>query len=131
MLFTVELAERYGKDGLVALSLHPGGIHTPLQRYFTDKEYEFYRNLIGAYNEDNTPNIGSGIWKTIEQGASTTLVAAFDPAKAMLNGAYLYDCQLRDTSEVQLEKVKPYAMDKNAAKRLWIMTEEMIDQTGR
>ena len=28
-----------------------------------------------------------------------TLVAAFDPAKAMLNGAYLYDCQLRDTSE--------------------------------
>lgn len=78
-----------------------------------------------------------------------TLVAAFDPAKAMLNGAYLYDCQLRDTSEVQLEKVKPYAMDKvshvtrrvdgschlfnrkNAAKRLWIMTEEMIDQTGR
>ena len=41
-----------------------------------------------------------------------TLVAAFDPDKAQINGSYLYDCQLRDNSEVELEKAKPYAKDK-------------------
>ncbi|GMK59908.1 hypothetical protein CspeluHIS016_0901250 [Cutaneotrichosporon spelunceum] len=130
VLNAVALAEKYPK--LTAISLHPGGIMTNLMRHLTEDDM---KGMVSRFmNEDGTPKAGV-FFKTIPQGASTTLVAAFDPALKEHSGAYLADCQIAQvkatTAESSLEEaqfVAPYAIDKSAADRLWGISEDMAGQ---
>ncbi|KAF7555988.1 hypothetical protein G7Z17_g1714 [Cylindrodendrum hubeiense] len=69
----------------------------------------------------------AGIWKSIDQGAATTIVAAFDPKLAddagdVVDGNwYLADCQFAN------EKLAAHARDPKCAQRLWDQTEKMLD----
>jgi NAD(P)-dependent dehydrogenase (short-subunit alcohol dehydrogenase family) len=45
MLFTVSLAQKLGKHGLVALSLHPGGVQTNLYEGLQDDDWKEIREL--------------------------------------------------------------------------------------
>ncbi|KAF7303979.1 Short-chain dehydrogenase/reductase family protein [Mycena indigotica] len=72
----------------------------------------------GKFNENN-PALN---WKTIEQGAATTLVAAFDPKLNDQPSAYLFDCV------VAPHKTTPYATDPVTANKLWNITEEILDE---
>ncbi|KAK3933584.1 hypothetical protein QBC46DRAFT_275482, partial [Diplogelasinospora grovesii] len=58
--------------------------------------------------------------KTVDEGCSTTLVAALDPALNEVKGLYLSDCQFTD----------PYAHanDPVAAERLWKLSEELVGE---
>jgi len=58
--------------------------------------------------------------KTTEQGASSTVVAATNLDLDGKGGAYIANC-----NEVQ---VASYANDMDAAKKLWDLTEKMINQ---
>ena len=40
------------------------------------------------------------------------------------NGAYLLDCQLAPAIDL-----KPYAVDKESAARLWTLTEQLVGQS--
>ncbi|KAG2175318.1 hypothetical protein INT44_007806 [Umbelopsis vinacea] len=118
MLFTHELAKRYKFHGLVALSLHPGGIQTNLGRDMTAADAlepvtDYQGNVIDI--TDFTP-------KTIPQGTSTHIVAAFDPSIASQSGSYLVDCQLA------MDHAKPYAIDDTQADRLWKLSEKIVGQ---
>jgi NAD(P)-dependent dehydrogenase (short-subunit alcohol dehydrogenase family) len=40
MLFSLSLAEKYGRQGLVSVSLHPGVIYTNLSRDLATEDFE-------------------------------------------------------------------------------------------
>lgn len=132
VLNAVALAERH--PNITVISLHPGAIQTNLGRHLTAEDT---KGMLGTFfNEDGTPKEGM-FFKSIPQGASTTLVAAFDPAMKAVNGKYLSDCQVAQEKEASGDplanlgattSVAPYALDKKAAERLWGLTEEMAGE---
>ncbi|EJT79463.1 hypothetical protein GGTG_04547 [Gaeumannomyces tritici R3-111a-1] len=115
VLHASELSRRLFKDvGILALSVHPGSIETELSRSLDEKAREDMRNTAPKH-----------LWKSLDAGASTTLVAAFDPALAGLDVGgevlgYLADCQIAD------ELAAPHAKDKEAGRRLWEMSTKML-----
>ncbi|EGN95277.1 hypothetical protein SERLA73DRAFT_187598 [Serpula lacrymans var. lacrymans S7.3] len=70
----LELAKRYGNQGIVSIALNPGNIRSDLQRYVPD----FARKIMNAVLLFDTP-----------QGALTQLYAGTAPEAAGLNGKYL------------------------------------------
>lgn len=117
ILFSVGLNERlFEKHGILSLALNPGEIKTELGRN-TDPEW-----LARAIKKRE--DMGIMHWKTQGQGASTTLVAACDPKLSLPesdgNGQYLSDCQIA--------KAPAYATDKEAAEKLWQISEELTSQ---
>ncbi|KAF7299919.1 Short-chain dehydrogenase/reductase family protein [Mycena chlorophos] len=115
-----ELARR-GKGKLLAYSLHPGGIWT------NACEGGLQSELIemGVVNPDGTQTevMPGGVkWKTLPQGAATTLVAAFDPRITDQSGAYLDDCVVAE------DHVAPHSADMSRALKLWQLTEEVVGE---
>lgn len=133
ILNALALAQKHPK--ITAISLHPGVIQTNLGRHLTKDDMD---GMLSAFYEDDGVTLKGGIvLKTIPAGASTTLVAAFDPALKEQNGKYLADCQLTTVKDVESEPAKslssvtsvaPYAIDKAAAERLWRLTEDMVGE---
>ncbi|KAF7299948.1 Short-chain dehydrogenase/reductase family protein [Mycena chlorophos] len=112
-----ELAKR-GAGKVQAFSLHPGAIWT---NAFEGGFQAELKNL-GLVNADGTKNEKYGEWKTLSQGASTTLVAAFDPRIADKSGTYLDNCVVAE------EKMAPHSADPERTKKLWEKTEEAIGE---
>jgi NAD(P)-dependent dehydrogenase (short-subunit alcohol dehydrogenase family) len=112
VLFAVEASKRWANDGITANALHPGGIRTNLQRYVSEEELDRLRAAAGA--------AGAPAWKTIEQGAATSVLLATSPLVDGIGGRYFEDC-----NEAELQRpdkyggVAPYALDPAAAARLW------------
>ncbi|MEL7371683.1 MAG: SDR family NAD(P)-dependent oxidoreductase, partial [Myxococcota bacterium] len=125
-LFAVELDRRGQADGIRAFSVHPGGIFTPLQRHLPEEEMV----ALGWKNADGTiPEQVAAIFKNTEQGASTTVWAATNPKLNDHGGVYCEDCEiakLATDKSLFYEDVRAYACDKEAAARLWTMSEKML-----
>ncbi|KAJ9131749.1 Oxidoreductase [Pleurostoma richardsiae] len=100
MLFTEGLVERYGRNGIEALSASPGVVVTDLQRHLPKD----FRN----------PRM---FYKTPSQGVASFLVAALDPALSVHPAAYIDDCQLAETVE--------HVRSKSASRRLWQLAEDL------
>ncbi|KZV98836.1 NAD(P)-binding protein [Exidia glandulosa HHB12029] len=115
ILFSKGLALKYGSRGIKSYSVQPGWVTTQL--ISTWKADDFAR-AVEAGKEAGL-EYGSEP-KTLEQGCSTTLVAALDPAIPAPNGAYLDDCH---------EK-KPNAKveDVQKVEELWKVTEKALGQ---
>ena len=115
-LFAVEATRRWQADGIVANAVNPGGVATGLQRNFTPAQQESLAAAEAA---------GIFTYKTIEQGAATTLIAAIAPEFSNTGGHYLDDC--REAYPVPNDAtlaehphgVKHWALDPAAAERLW------------
>ena len=122
-------ADRRGRDaGIRAFSVHPGGIFTPLQRHLPDEEMV----ALGWKNADGTiPPAVAAIFKTPEEGASTTVWAATSPKLEGMGGVYCEDCDIAplatDESPFYLH-VRSWACSEESAERLWKMSEEMLAQ---
>ncbi|MBB3034145.1 oxidoreductase [Alteriqipengyuania lutimaris] len=126
-LFAVGMNKRLAEHGGRAFSVHPGGIMTPLQRHLDKEEMV----AMGWMNEDGEPSERAAkMFKSVTQGASTTLWAATSPALKNRGGEYCEDCDiaaLADADEPsRFDKVQPYAVDEDSAERLWAMSEEMV-----
>ena len=67
--------------------------------------------------------------KTIPAGAATSVYAATAPELEGRGGLYLFDCQIAEVSDDGLDYVRSYAVDPEAAKRLWLESEAMVDQS--
>ncbi len=76
-LFAVEATRLWANDGIVANAVNPGGVATGLQRHFTARQKE---------SLDAAEAAGVFAYKTIEQGAATTVVAAVAPEFAHSGG---------------------------------------------
>ena len=115
-LFSVEASRRWAADGIVANTVNPGGVATGLQRNFSAAQKE---SLAGA------EAAGVFQYKTVAQGAATTLVAAVAPEFAHTGGHYLDDGReaylVPDDAALadHPHGVKHWALDPAAAERLW------------
>lgn len=119
-LFAVGLARRGTERGILAFSVHPGGIMTELQRHVPREELLSR----GWIDEDGTPNPR---FKTPAQGASTGLWAATATELVERSGAYCEDCSIKgivapDHSDMTTGGVKEWAIDPEAAERLWALS---------
>ncbi|KAH7042104.1 hypothetical protein B0J12DRAFT_213947 [Macrophomina phaseolina] len=110
ILFSVGLNKRLAEKGVVSYSLHPGAIATELGREMTGELKDALADLLKRANQKPSN----------EEGSSTTLVAALDPALNDIKGVYLDDCQLA--------KPEPYAVDLEKAEKLWALSEELVKQ---
>jgi len=121
-LFAVGIQNRYKDDGIEGFAVHPGGIMTTLQRHMSGEDIES-RGWV-----DSEGNVNER-FKTVEQGASTSVWAATSPDLAGLGGRYLEDCAEAEVIEGTPEfprGVMPYAVDPALADQLWALSEAMI-----
>lgn len=121
-LFAVEATRRWAADGIFANAVNPGGIATGLQRNFTPAQRE---------SLDAAEAAGLFTYKTVGEGAATTIVAAVAPQFARTGGHYLDDAQEAYTvpDDATLADhphgVKEWALDPAAAERLWVASTEL------
>jgi NAD(P)-dependent dehydrogenase (short-subunit alcohol dehydrogenase family) len=115
ILFAVEFDRRHEAAGVRATAVHPGAVLT-----------ETTRKMI-----ENQPAAASAFqWKTVEQGAATSVWAGFVAAADEVGGLYCEDCHVADVNNRPADAfgVRAYALDPEHAKALWIKSEEMVDE---
>jgi NAD(P)-dependent dehydrogenase (short-subunit alcohol dehydrogenase family) len=128
-LFAVELDKRGQPHGIRAFAVHPGGILTDLLRYMTDEDlrpYGIYR-VNGVITIPDVTKVPER-FKTVEQGAATTIWAAVSPQLNGKGGVYCEDCDIAAMvpADSKLNSgVRPWAVDKAAAEALWILSEKL------
>jgi NAD(P)-dependent dehydrogenase (short-subunit alcohol dehydrogenase family) len=116
VLFSLFLTQRlYEQHGILSFGIHPGLIMTELSRHSDPAALE------AALDKYRSTGM---VFKTLEQGAATTLVAALDPKLAPANkdgkGVYMEDCQIAETVS--------WATDPVAAEKLWTASEELVGE---
>jgi NAD(P)-dependent dehydrogenase (short-subunit alcohol dehydrogenase family) len=120
-LMSLGLHLKHGGDGITSNAVHPGGIMTGLQKFLPLEEMR----AMGWLKEDDTP---LDLFKTPEQGASTSVWAATAPELEGDGGHYLEDCSIGVLKE-RTHRVSGYSahiMDPESAQRLWSVSESML-----
>jgi NAD(P)-dependent dehydrogenase (short-subunit alcohol dehydrogenase family) len=117
ILFSVELDRRLGESGVHAYAVHPGMIATELGRHMTRDDFQALMD-----RAKSSPSGGMPAYKTVEQGAATSVWAATAPELDDQGGTYLADAEVTDQHA-------PWARDPESARRLWTVSEEMVGQT--
>ncbi|KAK2794553.1 hypothetical protein FQN52_008134 [Onygenales sp. PD_12] len=107
ILFAKYLAERLRGAGVGSFAVHPGEAMTELGRHLPAEAIEMITKLVPKF-------------KSHDQGASTTLVAALDPGLKDHSGAFLMDCQVSPTT--------PFASDLETAEKVWKLTEGFVKE---
>ncbi len=125
ILFAVEFDRRHKADGVRAVAVHPGGIQTELGRHMTPE-------LVQAMTATIRPVPGQPLvtYKTIPQGAATSVWAAVVAPADVIGGRYCEDCHVAEFTQDPLVRtgVRPYALDPERARALWAKSEEMVGE---
>ncbi len=119
VLFAVEAARRWAPDQIMVNALNPGRITaTRLSRYVGD-----ISSSPAAFEPDST----AVSWKTVEQGAATSVLLAASPLVDEVTGRYLEDCQEAEPARPGIRRgVAAYAVDPHKAARLWQVSVDML-----
>jgi NAD(P)-dependent dehydrogenase (short-subunit alcohol dehydrogenase family) len=117
ILFSVELDRRLAGRGVHAYAVHPGMIATELGRHMTKDDFQALMDRAKA-----SPSGGMPPYKTVEQGAATSVWAATAPELDAQGGTYLADTEVTDQHA-------PWARDPESARRLWTLSEQLVGQT--
>ncbi len=123
-LYAVELNRRIEPVGMRAYAVHPGGIATNLQRDLSQDEMRAF-GWIDAEGKVNER------FKTPAGGAATAVWCATSPLLASGGGVYCEDCNVAaqvPADHKGFEGVRPWAIDGEAAKRLWTLSEELLGE---
>ncbi|MFG2122535.1 oxidoreductase [Streptomyces sp. NPDC048710] len=132
-LFAVELDRRGRAEGVRAFSVHPGQIiDTGLAKHLTEEALR----AAGAVDEQGRPvRDPARQQKTVPQGAATSVWCATGPQLDGLGGVYCENCDISPLvtpeneagwrAESGLPGVLPYAVDPEAAARLWEVSERL------
>ena len=128
ILFAVEFDRRHRARGVRATALHPGGILTELDRHMQPGELQATVDRINAeLTAEGRPPFQ---FKTIPQGAATSVWAACVASAEEVGARYCEDCQVSQVTEGLISPVspgvRPYALDPEHAKALWAKSEEMV-----
>ena len=101
---------------------HAGAIRTNLQRYVQDDEATLARWA-------RAERANADFWKSTEQGAATSVLLATSPLLAGIGGRYFEDCNeaVVDDSDAPMRGVRSYALDPEAATRLWDVSLELLE----
>ncbi len=127
-LFALELDRRGEAYGIRAFSLHPGAIiETDLARHLTDEELAPW----GVTRENGVRKAppDKDFFKTIPQGAATTVWCAVSPLLDGKGGVYCADCDISplvpDDDLTTHEGVHSWAVDPEIARKLWALSERL------
>ena len=132
ILFAVAFDKRHRDRGVRAAAVHPGGIRTELGRYAEpgriEKVVEEINQQLAAQGK------GPFQWKSIPQGAATSLWAAMVAPISEIGGQYCENCHVGhivpDDAPITAvsEGVRGYALDPSNAEALWKKSEEMVGE---
>jgi NAD(P)-dependent dehydrogenase (short-subunit alcohol dehydrogenase family) len=133
ILFAVAFDQRHRERGVRAAAVHPGVIQTELGRNMDASRLE---NMIKQMNEQLVAE-GKGPfqWKTIPQGAATSVWAGVVAPAGDIGALYCENCHVGKivpdgvTISGVSEGVRAYALDPNAAEALWKKSEEMVGES--
>ena len=128
VLFAVEFDARHRARGVRATAVHPGGIQTELGRYMTP---EVTAALIASISAAaDTAGAPAFIWKTIPQGAATSVWSGVVAPGDLVGGKFCEDCHVADIEDDPDVRrgVRAYALDPANAKALWARSEEMVGE---
>ncbi len=121
-LFAVGFDQRHWQRGVRATAVHPGAIQTELARHMEPGALE---NFTFQY-------------KTIPQGAATSVWAAVVASAEAIGGRYCENCHVGQVvadevviEDVAGEGVRPYALDPHNADALWRKSEELVGESFR
>lgn len=143
VLHAIAIDHLYRDRGVRAFAVHPGGIHTELGRYMTPEVISTLLKRIaessGAepvkdptnVSGDSKPEPSSFQWKSIPQGAATTVWAATAPELDGRGGVYCEDCAIspvlpESSSSVNGIGVEARAVDLERAMALWDLSKILI-----
>jgi NAD(P)-dependent dehydrogenase (short-subunit alcohol dehydrogenase family) len=132
VLFAVEFDRRHKGRGVRATAVHPGGIQTELGRHMTLETMQAMIDSIAAAAKAAGEGATSFEWKTIPQGAATSVWAGFVAPADAVGAHFCEDCQVAevvDSDNLMRSGVRPYALDPEHAKALWAKSEEMVGET--
>jgi NAD(P)-dependent dehydrogenase (short-subunit alcohol dehydrogenase family) len=120
-LFALGFDRRFAGQGVHAYSVHPGGIHTELGRNMTPEVIANLMSTLAASGREFS-------WKTIPQGAATSVWAATAAELDQHGGAYLEDCHVGIVSDdgSRNDGVRAYALDEDHADALWELSERLV-----
>ncbi len=123
VLYAAALDRRLKGRGIRATAVHPGGIMTELGRHLTP---ELIAQIMPAGPE-------SFKFKTIPQGAATSVWSAVVAPADAVGGRYCEDCHVADvTNDPNARQgVRSYALDPARADALWAMSEKMVGESFR
>jgi NAD(P)-dependent dehydrogenase (short-subunit alcohol dehydrogenase family) len=119
VLFAVAAARRWADAGIEVNALHPGAIaDSNLSRHYDPAVLRELR-ASGRYT-----------FKTIAQGAATSVYVATSPRLENVTGRYFENCQEADPDDpsaagIDAAGVAAHALDPSAAEQLWIISEQL------
>jgi len=120
VLFAVEANRRWSREDITANAVHPGAISTNLSRHMTADELERL-SASGLFR-----------YKTVEQGAATSVLVATSPLLDGIGGRYFENCneaEVIDPAASEDERssgVAAYALEPDNARRLWDVSLDLI-----
>jgi len=122
-LFAVHLDALGEPAGVRAFAVHPGGIMTELQRHLPQEE------MINMGWVDADGNVNE-LFKSPEQGASTSVWAATSPQLDGMGGVYCEDCDIAAPTDpsspfARYIGVDAHAIDPSQAARLWELSADL------
>jgi NAD(P)-dependent dehydrogenase (short-subunit alcohol dehydrogenase family) len=133
ILFAVAFDRRHRERGVRAAAVHPGGIQTELGRHMDGTRTTA---LIEQINKQLTAEGKPSFqWKTIPQGAATSVWAAVVAGAAEIGGRYCENCHVGNvvpddyTITAVSEGVRAYAVDPSNAEALWRKSEELAGES--
>jgi NAD(P)-dependent dehydrogenase (short-subunit alcohol dehydrogenase family) len=131
ILFAVEFDRRHNHRGVRATAVHPGGIQTELARHMSDEAMtELVENLQRINEAAGRPAFE---FKSVPQGAATSLWAAIVADADAVGGQYCEDCHVADVTTGGdafsiSGGVRAYALDPIKAEALWLASEAMVGE---
>ena len=133
ILFAVAFDARHRARGVRATAVHPGGILTELPRHMPAGAIEA---MVTGINEQAAKEGKPPFqFKTIPEGAATSIWAGIVADADAIGGRYCEDCHVSpivsDDQPLGLgdEGVRSYALDLAHAEALWKKSEEMVGES--
>jgi NAD(P)-dependent dehydrogenase (short-subunit alcohol dehydrogenase family) len=132
ILFAVAFDARHRGHGIRAAAVHPGGIQTELARHLDPAQSQ------AAIDRISKESIAAGgqpfKYKTLPQGAATSVWAGFVASAEEIGGQYCENCHVgqivpeNKPLTVNTEGVRAYALDPKTADALWRKSEELVGE---
>lgn len=130
ILFATEFDRRHSGRGVRATAVHPGVINTELGRHMPE---EAMAEMVASMNQQMIAAGRSGFsFKSIPQGAATSVWAGLVAAPEAVGGRYCEDCGVAvlvgPEGAATLSGVRAYALDPASAAALWSKSEAMVGE---
>src|SRR5262249_44235291 len=130
ILFAVAFDRRHRGRGVRAAAVHPGGIQTELGRHIDQGHVQ---KIVEDLNKDRGAEGKPPFkFKTIPQGAATSVWAGVVAPAAAIGGRYCENCHVGkivpDDQKISAisEGVRAYALDPERAEALWAASEALV-----